>query len=125
MVVQAGAVALGGAIGCVTRYLSTLGAARLLGTSFPFGTLFVNVLGCLLAGLVFGLFEGRPGLPSMVRILVLTGFLGGFTTFSSFALETVNFLQSGSWAIAVGSFLANNLVGGAFVIGGILMGRAI
>jgi fluoride exporter len=125
VVVQVGAVALGGAIGCVARYLSTLAAAHLLGASFPFGTLFVNLLGCLLAGLVFGLFESRPGLPSMVRILVLTGFLGGFTTFSSFALETVNFLQTGSWAIAIGSFLANNLVGGAFVIGGIFVGRAI
>jgi|WetSurMetagenome_2_1015567.scaffolds.fasta_scaffold65305_1 fluoride exporter len=125
MVVQIGAVALGGAVGCVARYLTTLGAARLLGTTFPFGTLLVNVIGCLLAGLVFGLFDNRAGLPSIVRILVLTGFLGGFTTFSSFALETVNFLQSGSYAVAIGSFVANNLVGGAFVLGGIFLGKAI
>jgi fluoride exporter len=125
VIAQVGAVALGGAFGSVARYLSTLGAARLLGTSFPFGTLFVNVVGCLLAGLVFGIFEDRPGLPAIIRILVLTGFLGGFTTFSTFALETVNFLQSGSWAIALGSFVANNLVGGLFVVGGIFLGRVI
>ena len=124
MVVQIGAVALGGAIGCVARYLSTLGAARLLGTTFPYGTMLVNVVGCLLAGLVFGLIETR-GLPSVVRLLVLTGFLGGFTTFSTFALETVDFLQSGSWAIAIGSFLANNLIGGAFVVAGIFLGKTI
>ena len=124
MVVQMGAVALGGAVGCAARYASTLGAARLLGTSFPYGTLFVNVAGCLLAGLVFGLVEAR-GVPSVVRLLVLTGFLGGFTTFSTFALETVNFLQSGSWAVAIGSFLANNLAGAAFVVAGIFIGKAI
>ena len=124
MGVQIGAVALGGAIGCVARYLSTLGASRLLGTTFPYGTMLVNVIGCLLAGLVFGLAETR-GVPSVVRLLVLTGFLGGFTTFSTFALETVNFLQSGSWAVAVGSFVANNLIGCAFVVGGIFLGKAI
>jgi CrcB protein len=125
MVVQALVVAAGGALGCSLRYLTTLWVTHAVGTSFPFGTLLVNVVGCLLAGLVFGLADQRPGVPPMVRILLLTGFLGGYTTFSTFALETVNFLQTGSWATAVGSFLANNLVGGALAIAGVLIGRAV
>jgi fluoride exporter len=119
------AVAVGGAIGCCLRYLATLGAARVVGTGFPAGTFIVNIVGCLLAGLLFGLAEERAAFPPIIRVLVMTGFLGGFTTFSSFALETVNLLRDGSWAIALGSLAANNLLGFGFALARIYLGRSI
>lgn len=125
MGVQVLAVALGGAIGSALRYLTTLGAARVLGTSFPLGTLLVNVLGCLVAGFIFGIAEGRAALPPTVRILLLTGFLGGYTTFSTFAVETVALLQDGSWIAAMGSLVGNILVGGACAFAGIYLGRVV
>jgi fluoride exporter len=125
MGIQVLAVAVGGAVGCSLRYLATLGAAKVVGTGFPLGTLLVNIVGCLLAGLLFGLAEERAAFPPIVRVLVMTGFLGGFTTFSAFSLETVNLLRDGSLAIAVASFAANNLVGFAFALAGIYLGRAI
>lgn len=125
MGIQVLAVAIGGAIGCCLRYLATLGAARVVGTSFPAGTLLVNVLGCLLAGLLFGLAAERAGFPPILRLLVMTGFLGGFTTFSAFSLETVNLMRDGSWAIALGSIAANNVIGLTAAVAGIYLGRAI
>jgi len=123
--IQVLAVALGGAVGSALRYGTTLGATRVFGTSFPFGTFIVNVLGCLLAGLIFGIAEQRTGLSPLVRLLLLTGFLGGYTTFSTFTLETVTLLQDGSWLVAAGSFVGNNLAGGALAVGGIYLGRAL
>lgn len=118
-------VAIGGAVGCCFRYLTTLAAARVVGTGFPAGTFLVNIVGCLLAGFLFGLAAERAAFPPVLRLLVMTGFLGGFTTFSAFSLETVNLMRDGSWAIALGSLAANNVLGLAAVVAGIYPGRAI
>jgi CrcB protein len=119
------AVALGGAVGCTLRYTTTLGATRILGTGFPFGTMIVNVVGCLLAGIVFGLAENRAGISPVLRLLLLTGFLGGFTTFSTFMLETVTLVQDGSSLIALASFVSNNVAGGVLAVAGIYLGRVL
>jgi CrcB protein len=76
-------VALGGALGSVARYLVSLAAIAHLGSAFPWGTLAVNILGSAAIGVAFGL-----GLEGQARLLLVTGFLGGFTTFSAFSLET-------------------------------------
>ncbi len=94
-------VALGGALGCVARY--KCGAVVLhhtFGWKFPLGTFLVNVLGCLIAGLLIGLAENHDFLTPELRLLAFTGFLGGFTTFSAFGVETVSLLQKGEPAIA-------------------------
>lgn len=84
-------VALGGALGSVVRYGVGLGAARLFGLGFPWGTLIVNLLG----GLAMGLLAARfPAAEAQQRLLLGVGVLGGFTTFSTFSLETVRLLQS-------------------------------
>jgi CrcB protein len=84
-------VALGGAVGAVARYGASLGLARALGPDFPYGTLFVNVLGSFLMGLLAVWLSAR-GLMAHAPLL-MTGVLGGFTTFSAFSLDTVTLWQ--------------------------------
>lgn len=94
-------VAIGGALGAVARY--KLGSVVLHYTSawqFPAGTFAVNVLGCLAAGILIGLGEYYAFLTQEIRLLVFTGFLGGFTTFSAFGVETVALLQRGELGVA-------------------------
>lgn len=94
-------VAAGGALGSMARY--KMGAWILAATSgwqFPAGTFAVNVLGCLVAGLLVGLGEYYGFLTAEIRFLVFTGFLGGFTTFSAFGVETIALVERGQWAVA-------------------------
>lgn len=87
-------VAAGGALGAVARYLAGMAALRLLGGGFPWGTLFVNVAGSFLIGLAMALLEAR-GTTRATPFLV-TGILGGFTTFSAFSLETAALVGRGA-----------------------------
>jgi CrcB protein len=91
------AIAAGGAAGSVLRYgLSTL-VHNFSGREFPYGTMAVNVLGCLLMGFLFVLLVERLSSDSVVRAALLIGVLGGFTTFSSFSIETFNLIEDGLW----------------------------
>ena len=96
-------VALGGALGSVARYAISGIAVRWLGATFPYGTLFVNVTGSFTIGLLAALVaaDGRPSLGADARAFLLVGVLGGFTTFSSFSLETLNLARSGALAPAM------------------------
>ena len=91
-------VALGGALGSVARFAISGAAVRWLGAGFPYGTLFVNVTGSFTIGLLAALAaaDGRPALGADARAFLLVGVLGGFTTFSSFSLETLNLARSGA-----------------------------
>jgi fluoride exporter len=101
---QALFVALGGALGSLARYGAGLAAARLFGLAFPWGTLFVNVLGGLAMGVLFVRLDPAH---EQLRLLLGVGVLGGFTTFSSFSLEAVRLAQSnlGAAALYVGASL--------------------
>ena len=96
-------VALGGALGSVARYAFSGVAVRWLGAGFPYGTLFVNVTGSFTIGLLAALVasDGRPLLGADARAFLLVGVLGGFTTFSSFSLETLNLARSGALGPAI------------------------
>jgi len=83
------AVAIGGALGAMTRYGAGIAATRFLGQAFPYGTLGVNILGCLIMGLLVGGFAGREPVDPALKLFLTTGVLGGFTTFSAFSLETI------------------------------------
>src|SRR3712207_5312828 len=99
-------IALGGAIGAAARYLAGLWIAARLGTSFPWGTFFVNVTGSFLIGIVLVLVVGGT-LPAGARLFFAVGILGGYTTFSSFSYETLQLLAGGG--NVVGPVLLNTL----------------
>lgn len=92
-------VALGGAIGASARYLVVTGATRLFGTGFPLGTLAVNVAGSLAMGLLAAVLLGPKG-ASPAAPFVITGLLGGFTTFSAFSLDALRLLETGRFGTA-------------------------
>lgn len=108
-------VFIGGGLGAVCRYGVTTTVGMLLGGMFPWGTLVVNLVGSLLMGLVFGallpLAKSLQLLPESLRLLLTVGFLGGFTTFSSFSMETLTLLRGDSF------FLAAVNVVGSIVLG--------
>jgi CrcB protein len=91
------AIAAGGAVGSVLRYWVSTWVHSLAGRDFPYGTLAVNVVGSLLMGFLFAFFLERLSTDSVVRAGLLIGVLGGFTTFSSFSIETFNLLEEGLW----------------------------
>ena len=119
-------VAVGGAAGSVLRYWMS-GVAQRSGPAtgawsvFPFGTLAVNVLGCLIIGALAEIGERRGPLTPETRALLMVGFLGGFTTFSAFANETVAVWRSGAGAVAV----ANVVLSVATCVVAVLIGRGL
>ena len=94
-------VCLGGALGSGARYATSLWAAAAIGTAFPFGTLIVNVLGSFLLGF---LMQAIPS-SSDLRLMLTTGVMGGFTTYSTFNYETTEFLREGAWPLAAANIL--------------------
>jgi CrcB protein len=117
------AVAAGGSLGAVFRYLTILAGARLFGTKFPLGTLAVNLIGCFIAGLLVGLLEQRLVLSKTVQLLIFTGFLGAFTTLSTFSVDTITLLRDGSWGLATTNIVLNTFLGIAMVVAGMLVAR--
>ena len=95
-------VFLGAGVGGALRQGVNVGAARLLGYGFPFGTLIVNVAGSFLMGLLAGYFAFRPGIGQHARLLLTTGLLGGFTTFSAFSLDAALLVERHQYGIAAG-----------------------
>jgi CrcB protein len=111
-------IAVGGAIGSVLRYAIQGWAQRLLDTTFPVGTLVINVLGCLVIGLLSGYFAGPQLIREEYRIGITVGVLGGFTTFSTFGLETFNLANDGEFRLASLNMLLSCAIGFAAVWAG-------
>ncbi len=114
------AIAAGGAIGALARYLVSLAVNLRVDGPFPFGTLAVNVTGSLAIGVLFALFD-RIGPVQTARLLLITGFLGAYTTFSSYSLETARLLSQGRVALALANFALNN----ALCLGATALGLAL
>ena len=108
-------IAVGGALGSILRYAMQGWVQRLTASTFPLGTFAVNVLGCLLIGLVSGFFAGPQLVREEYRIGLTIGVLGGFTTFSTFGLETFNLANDGEFRLALLNMLLSCVVGFAAV----------
>ena len=119
------AVAAGGAIGASARYLLSSQVARWLGSGFPWGTLAVNVLGAALMGLLVGLFARVWTLHDPWRALLVTGILGGFTTFSAFSLEAGLMIERGQYGLALAYASASVVLCLAALLGTLWLTRAL
>jgi CrcB protein len=115
MIKQILLVGLGGGIGSIVRFLTSQLTAKTISTVFPAATLIVNLLGCLLIGVLIGLGLKYQWLDMNMRTLLITGFCGGFTTFSTFSLENVQMYQSGNYTGLIFYTLASVLLGFAAV----------
>jgi len=118
-------IAVGGAVGAVLRYGASLGVYSVLGRGFPYGTLFVNVSGSLLMGLLSVLMLERFAIGPEWRAAVLVGVLGSFTTFSTFSIETLNLLEQGDLMRAMANIVLSVLICLVAVWFGVLIGRQI
>lgn len=118
-------VALGGAVGSVCRYLVGLVTLRWFGPGFPWGTLTVNVVGSLVIGLFAELVARKLNASAELRVLLITGFLGGFTTFSAFSLEFVALFERGATGVAVGYVGATVVLSLLAVVAGLSVGRVL
>lgn len=112
-------VAGGGAVGSVLRYLASIWVSQLAqGSRFPWGTLCVNLIGCVLAGVIAIWTEKAQWFTPDHRLLLMTGVLGGFTTFSAFGLETMNLLKQGDVWLAL-AYVLISVVAGVAALGAV------
>jgi CrcB protein len=118
-------IALAGSLGALSRYGLSGITQRLTGAGFPFGTLLVNVLGCLLIGFIMQVGLSTDIIPRSLRIIITIGFLGAFTTFSTFSYETVSYLQDGAWLQASLNVSANLILCIGATIMGMTCGRLV
>lgn len=119
------AIAAGGAAGSVLRFWMSTWVHSFAGRTFPYGTLTVNVLGCLAMGFLFVLFVDRLSDNAVLRAGILIGMLGGFTTFSSFSIETLNLIEQGAWVKAVVNMTGSLLLCVAATWVGVILGRQV
>jgi CrcB protein len=117
-------IAVGGACGSVLRYATQIGVQRLVGHPFPVGTLLVNVLGCLLIGVVTAV-AGPLAWREEHRLAIMTGLLGGFTTFSAFSLETASLAEHESLALALAYIVLSVALGLLAVYIGLRLGERL
>jgi CrcB protein len=118
-------IALGGAGGAVSRYLVDTFVSERVGAEFPWGTFVVNMTGSFVLGLLFALAVERNVLPSDIRLPVMTGFVGAYTTFSTLMLETWRLAETGSTVAATANIVGSVAVGLIVMAGGLVVGRAI
>lgn len=117
-------IAVGGSLGCVARYGMATFVYEAVPGIFPWGTLFVNTTGSFLIGVLSEIFETAL-IPSEWRSLITIGFIGGYTTFSTYALETLNLIREGEIQAATYNVLASTVLGIAFVALGIYSSRVV
>jgi len=114
-------ISIGAILGANARWFISRFASRILGPVFPYGTLFINVTGSFIVGFFMVWSSERVLLDPRWRLLVVIGFCGAFTTFSSFAFETMAYFEQGQWLLLLTNFFSNNLL----CLGGALAGMAL
>lgn len=114
-------VGIGGAIGSVMRYLLGVVSTHYFKGTFPIATFITNFLGCLIIGLLIGYFGKNNEINPQLKLLLITGFCGGFTTFSTFAAENVQLLENGNYGLLFANVAGSVVLG----IGGVILGMKI
>ncbi len=125
MIRQLVAVALGGAAGAVMRWLMASGIQKMAGGAFPWGTFAVNALGSFMLGFLFVWLIERSTASDLLRLALTVGFMGAFTTFSTYSLESVRLLQEGAFSLAFGNIAGQVVVCLGLTWLGIQLARAI
>ena len=118
-------IAAAGVAGTLSRYWLSGFTYQILGARFAYGTLAVNVIGCLLFGIVWALAEDRMAISAATRTVILVGFMGAFTTFSTFAFETMNYVRDSQFTLAFLNVAANCALGFGAIVSGVWIARII
>ncbi len=118
-------IAMAGGLGTLARYALGGAVQRVAGAGFPWGTVVVNALGCFAFGVIWAIGSERFAVGSETRTIVLVGFMGAFTTFSTFISETSELLSAGQYAWAAGNLALQNAAGIGLLIAGIAVGRSV
>jgi CrcB protein len=118
-------IAAGGALGAIARYVLGGLVQEWGGPRFPYGTLVINVSGCLVMGIVMTLLAERAVLHPNWRFLIPVGFIGAYTTFSTFEYETFRAIEQGDWLVGVGNVLVSVVVGFVSVAAGVMATRQL
>jgi len=119
------AISLGAIVGANARYLLTRYALKALGPVFPYGTLIINIVGSFLVGLFVIWSSERALVNPRWRLLVVVGFCGAFTTFSSYAFETMGYFEQGQWALMITNILSNNVLCLLGAVAGMAVARVL
>ena len=117
-------VGLGGFVGANARYFLGLWVAARFGTTFPSGTFLINITGSFILGVIMGTLEGHVLSPA-VRLSAAIGFVGAYTTFSTWTYETLRLIENGSWLLAATNVFGSLLVGMGAVVAGVATGRTL
>jgi CrcB protein len=118
-------ISLGAIFGANARWIISRYLAKAVGPVFPYGTLVANVAGSFIVGFFVIWSTERALLDPRWRLLVIVGFCGAFTTFSSFAFETMAYFEQGQWILMAANFLTNNLLCLCAALGGMALARAL
>jgi fluoride exporter len=119
-------VALGGALGALARYAVATAVVKRMGTAFPYGTLLINISGCAIIGFFLAAVAGRwSGISPGWSYLVPIGFVGAYTTFSTYEYEMARLMEQGAWSRLAWYFVLSNAVGFVAVLAGIWAGKRV
>lgn len=118
-------IIIAGGLGALARYGLSILVQSISSRPFPWGTMVVNVLGCFVFGVLWSFLEGRLSISAETRAIILVGFMGSFTTFSTYMFETSQLLKESQWLSVIGNVAGQNIVGIAVLFLGLAIGRFI
>jgi len=118
-------IGFGGFLGSISRYITQLATSRVMPSIFPYGTFVVNIIGCFLIGVFYGLAEREHLLSPQLRLFFVVGFIGSYTTFSTFSMDKWNLIQNGHYVTTFGYLFLSVILGLAGTVSGIFIIKKI